>query len=509
MAQFRKALMGATMMAGMGLAAAAQAQVTLYDANDLTVEASLSATAWSVNVKNPGFGLGNYNATSERRFGEINAFELAVQPGLYFAYDPGEFNLYSGLSVVATATRGNGDAFFGAPGGLVDGGGNFAFANTNTTHFQPEKVGLEEAYVGVRSGYMFSDWGLGPDIFDLSVGWQNFQIGRGFLIADGGADGGRRGGYYTGARTAFRDTAIFRFEGSPLRAEAFHLRNNQNAEHNLPGRTSLWGVNAEVFDGARTGGELTKEWEVGATYLRLYDADRGVAAARDDMNVLSVRAHGHFLRDLLPGLFLGAEYVQQWNDSNERDANGDFTRRLTANAGYVEAGYAYEDLEHLWSPVVTYRFAHFSGGTDEGNRSNTYDPLFYGATEGWGTWYMGEIISNYVLFNSNANVHMLKLTLTPSDEWEASLMGFHYRYDDLGLATAAGSRAAFNEVNLALDYAPAWAPWLSFSGLVGAARASESSRDLMRQAVESAGGPAGEAFDRTIYKFLFGASVSF
>lgn len=494
----RAALMGGVALAAVALSPAS-AQVTLFEAGDFTLEGSISASLYSINTVNQGFGIGNYNRDGTRRYGSINGLEAAVQPGLYFTYDPGEFNLYGGLSVVGTATRGNGDAFFGDPSG-------FDFANgfpTNSTHFHPQKLGLEEAFAGIRSGYMFSDWGFGPDVFDLSFGWQNFEIGRGFLIADGGSDGASRGAYWAGARTAFRDTAILQFEGNPMRVEAFHLRNNQQAEHGLAGRTSLWGVNAEVFEGQRVGGELDKKWEFGATFLRLYEADAGNLPRRDGMNIFSLRAHGNFFQEDLPGLFLGAEWVNQWNSNKEVDAAGQFTKKHDAQGWYAEAGYQF-DAEDWWSPMLSYRYARFSGGTAADGKSRAYDGLFFGSSAGWGSFYHGEIVGEYMMFNSNQNVHMLKLTVTPTDELELSLIGYHIRYDE----TPNGfSKAGFNEINLTADYSPEWAPWLSFTAVAGAARALDGTRDILRAQTAAVG--SNEQVNKTMYLLLLGATVSF
>jgi hypothetical protein len=38
--------------------------------------------------------------------------------------------------------------------------------------------------------------GLEEDTFSISIGRQDYVIGSGLLIADGGGDGGERGGWY-------------------------------------------------------------------------------------------------------------------------------------------------------------------------------------------------------------------------------------------------------------------------------------------------------------------------
>ena len=53
---------------------------------------------------------------------------------------------------------------------------------------------------------------LGENAIDFTVGRAPYQLGHGFLLYDGAAEGGSRGGYWTNARKAFQFAAIGRFK---------------------------------------------------------------------------------------------------------------------------------------------------------------------------------------------------------------------------------------------------------------------------------------------------------
>ena len=72
-----------------------------------------------------------------------------------------ESSWYASLGALTTATRGDGDA-----AGFTTG--------------DEERIALEDASVGWRSGNLFPS--LGKDGVDISVGRQNFMLGSGFLI---------------------------------------------------------------------------------------------------------------------------------------------------------------------------------------------------------------------------------------------------------------------------------------------------------------------------------------
>ena len=74
----------------------------------------------------------------------------------------------------------------------------------------------EDLAIGWRSGQSLS---LGDNALDVTVGPGEVQLGHGFLLYDGAAEGGSRGGFWTNARKAFQFAAIGRVKAGrhPLR----------------------------------------------------------------------------------------------------------------------------------------------------------------------------------------------------------------------------------------------------------------------------------------------------
>ena len=66
-----------------------------------------------------------------------------------------------------------------------------------------DELTVEQAHIGWRSEDLFD--GIEGDKFSIAFGRQDYNIGTGLLINDGGGDGGERGGWYMGMRKAFSD----------------------------------------------------------------------------------------------------------------------------------------------------------------------------------------------------------------------------------------------------------------------------------------------------------------
>jgi hypothetical protein len=274
-------------------------------------------------------------------------------------------------------------------------------AGSNLDDRHPHEVTLEDAYVGWKSGDLFPS--LGEDAIDLSVGSQPYELGSGFLFQDGGTDGGRRGGYWLGLRKAFRLTAVARLETGPFLAEGMYLRPNDRPDTS----TDVAGLNLEWTFGERAA--------IGAGYWNVFDSDD---ERRDGLQVFDLRFDASPLkdRDVLPGLRLSGEVAHERNGS-----------RNDSWGAYAEVGYAFEQAP--WKPTLSYRYAYFTGDDSRG-KNTAFDPLFYGFQD-WGTWYLGEIVGEYVASNSNARVHTLRVRAEPTDALTADLLYFFFRLDEL------------------------------------------------------------------------------
>lgn len=350
--------------------------LSLYADDQTQVDAKLQAAAGAFYSRE------NYAQSGTRAKGSSSWQESVFQYGLDLKHSTQSFgSTYAALNWVSSATYGDGD-----PAGWSNG-------SERTTK-------IEDAYIGWRSAELFPL--LGTDGIDFSVGRQNIVIGDGFLvsgdalnlgreIADGSLN--RGGAYYLTARKDFDQTVVLRLGGKQgWRSDLMWLKSDNPAQ-----------VKPEVAVGTLE--HVAEKGTVGLTYLKVLDTDKELAdlfyPERKGMKQYSVRAQGNAG---VPNLFLAGEYAREDKTSGEE------------NAWYMEAGWTFSDLP--LKPVVNYRYSRFSEG---------YDPLFYGNGRALGTWFQGEVASNYAgPFNSNTQVHHvgIKVAATPSVNVGALLYDF-------------------------------------------------------------------------------------
>ncbi|WP_223461984.1 hypothetical protein [Pseudomonas sp. GL-RE-19] len=305
---------------------------------------------------------------------------------------------YGALNWVSSATFGQGDA-----AGWTNG-------TERTTK-------IEDAYLGWKSGESFP--GLGDNGIDVSFGRQNIVIGDGFLIGGdalnigkGVLDGGlnRGGAYYITPRKAFDQTAVLKIGGTEgLRGDLMWLKSDNPAQ-----------AKAESIVGTLE--HVSEKGTVGFTYMDIVDTDDEFDfIKRDGTKTYSVRAQGNAGH---PNLFLSGEYA--WQDRPEGDES----------AWYLEAGWKFS--ETYGSPSVNYRYSRYSEG---------YDALFFGNIRALGTWFQGEVASNYAgPFNTNTRVHQVALSFTPVESLSFGVL--LYNFDTLSKSAGAFSNLDGNEVDL-------------------------------------------------------------
>ena len=329
-----------------------------------------------------GFGFGNSLYTEVRPDPSGNLgddwVESYAKPALSAEYALKTGALYGAASVVGERT-------FAAPPSLV---------GEDASSFQ-----VEDLYIGWRSGKTLS---IGEDALDLRVGRSQYKIGQGFLLWDGGGEGGSRGGFWSNARKAWEFAGIARFK--PVKNntfEAFYLDRDEVPEAKTGSR--LWGLNYDLALGdANT---------IGATYLGTFSDS---LPNRDGMSIYNLRAYvAPFKR--LAGLSLGAEYAREENGS-----------KLGSNAWMAQAGYEFGTV--TWKPKLSYRYAYFQGDDPSTEKSEAFDPLFLGFYD-WGAWWQGEIAGEYFLSNSNLISHQARVHFTPTESLGTGLIGVLFKLD--------------------------------------------------------------------------------
>jgi hypothetical protein len=121
-----------------------------------------------------------------------------------------------------------------------------------------------------------------------------------------------------------------------------------------------------------------------------------------------------------------------------------------------------------WSPQLDLRYAHFSGDPNPNDRlKQSYDPLFTtGGSRGFGSWFLGEIFGQYISANTNLNLAMVHLKISPLDTLDTGILYYNFRFDqpaqfDNPLITAKNAAQE-------LDFYSVWSEteWLTLTGVV-------------------------------------------
>ncbi|MGD9947900.1 MAG: hypothetical protein AB7U29_05400 [Desulfobulbus sp.] len=289
-------------------------------------------------------------------------------------------------------------------------------AGTNVGLGDVSSLRIDNAYLGWRSGNLFSS--MGEDFLDLSFGRQIYMAGTLFLFGSEGGAGFNRAAYYLGGRRSADFTAIAKFKSGPWSGDLFFFDNDSP----FPVNTQATGLTLDYA--------FSPEASIGGSLARL-ESDN---PTRDEMRLYDIRGSIKPFAvagapALLQPLKLDGEMVVEDRDDGQENGLG----------WYVAASYQWADTP--WKPELTYRYSSF----DE-----DYDVLFYSATD-WGSWFQGEITGEYDLFNMNQDIHMLRLKVQPVDSLAVSLFYFAFGLHSPAALDVASDDYA-DEWNLTVDW---------------------------------------------------------
>src|SRR5215472_12007379 len=507
----------------------ARAHEMLYDENGYKLAVGVEAGLGGFLVGNVDTNAGNVNTDaplegpfppSERRITR-DWFEGFAKPFAELETPFFDFgHTYALVSVVGALTRGNGDALSSlAPQ-----------AARSTTSDAPQHAALEDAVIGWHSGNLFGD-SLGEDAIEISGGRQSFVLGDAFLIGTGVANGFGRAALYLQPRASFDNVALLRLNLEPIRARFFNLENRVNQDlmrgFDQP-KSQFFGLDiglfgtgeaepspakagekqapkaAQAVQTTRVKKEVPDLWLAGFEFFHFYDADStpetfsfpsgGTAPAlsifgnRNGLNVYSGYLAGS-LFEFDRNVLLYSQFALERNDAVDR--------RVKAAGWYVEPGYKFSMLP--WSPQLDLRYAHFSGDPNPNDRlKQSYDPLFTtGGSRGFGSWFLGEIFGQYISANSNLNLGMVHLKISPLDTLDAGILYYNFQFDqpaqfDKPLIT---SKNAAQEV----DFYSVWSAteWLTITGVLAFAVPGAGLKQAA-QAFIVDNGPVGSRVGRTM-----------
>jgi hypothetical protein len=392
---------------------AALAGYTFEDGN-LKGEVNVTAGGAAISTRNVNFGAGRVDMRNRKNGGsKIDWQEFYVKPGvkLEYALEP-DFSLLAGGSLVGATTFGDGDA------------GGF-------TRSSDGEVATEELYGGFRAG----EW-------TFTAGRQNYMIGTGFIVMDGNLDQLKDGAYWLAPRSAFKDSAVLAWEHGALKTQAFTLRTDDDlGDFRMTGANLDYNLDDQVTLGAMAM-KVNSLGPKGATPLR-----------RDGMQVYNLRALNAKVPGL-PALTLNAEYALQRGNGEGVDYD--------AKAWYGQADYAFDTLP--LTPIIGYRYTSFSGDDNlADNRQKSWDPLSKGYVD-WGTWLVGDVVGNYLLFNSNENVQQFSLRTHLNEALTLGAIHYQFWLDEKNyMGTAVSARRFADESVVFLDWAPSKALLTSLS----------------------------------------------
>lgn len=347
-----------------------------YNKDETILNANLEAVFAAMHSDENYAVFGNRTSgSSSWREGYIK-YGLSATQGL-----GGNGSLYGAFSLLSSGTWGDGDA-----AGFTEG--------------SERRTAVEDAYLGWKSGDLFPT--LGANGIDISAGRQKIVIGDGFLIngdalnlgdVDLGENFDRGGAYYLAARKTFDQTAVLRIGGDKgWRGDLMYLASDNHAQ-------------ADTELAVATLEHVTEPGTLGLTYIHGLDVNERFATPaqleRDGMDTISLRGSGSLG---VKNLNLAFEYATQDRSSGRE------------NAWYLEGSWTFADMP--WTPTATYRYSRFS---------EDFDPLFYGLSRGYGTWFQGEVASNYAgPFNTNTKVHHIGLKAKPREDLTVGALFFDF-----------------------------------------------------------------------------------
>jgi hypothetical protein len=337
--------------------------------------------------------------------------DFGVEPKVSLEMPMGEGMLFGQVSGVYTSTYGTDASGVGA--GLDD----------------TSEATLEQGHIGWRAEDFFE--GIEGDTFTITFGKQDYNIGTGMIINDGGSDGGDRGGWYLGMRKTFSEALVASLKTDKWLAEGFKLKNRPRAGGT---QGEAYGTNVEyTYNDAVT---------LGGTYL---NADPNTPGSTD-ADVYSAR----LAWQLMSGFGISGEYVDESSD------------QLDATGYYGQVSYALEDAG--WMPVLSYRYAHFDGDNPGTAIDERFREIAYGYTD-WGFWYQGEITGGYALGNGNLESQMVRAKLQPKEDVTVNLFYWHFTLDQPASFGVASDDWG-DEINFTIEWAAS--DNLFIMGVIGA-----------------------------------------
>lgn len=285
-------------------------------------------------------------------------------------------------------------AYGGVSAILSGSAGTELFTDESRTH-----LAIEDAYLGLVGGET-SDMG-DRLLWNVSAGRKRYAIGDSMIIGNTASNGDERAALQSNPRWAADMLVLGQLRYNKTLLELFYLDPDE-----LPvvdSKTRMAGLNFEtdLGSGFTLGGSFIQVLDSAYSYFAQTAPNPATASlGRDGLQIFDGR-----LRWNQPDgqFFANAEFAVQRNDN--------FDMYATALAG--EIGYQFQDMP--WTPLVSYRYAQFSGDDPSTARFERWDPILSGGNGE--QWVQG--INHFKVFqDSNLVTHRIQLRLRPNPKVE-------------------------------------------------------------------------------------------
>jgi hypothetical protein len=229
--------------------------------------------------------------------------------------------------------------------------------------------------------------------YNLSMGRQQFSVGKGFIIRNTAANGDNRAALQLNPRWAADYLGLASIRYNNFLLQVFQL--DPDELDIVDSKTVIRGFNAELGDGYSN--------QIGFMMLSVpqssfkYYTPSGELLGREGLQLFNLRYYTNKPPDVA-GLFYKGEIAY------ERNSNFD----MKSFAGYSEIGWSF--AKSRGAPALRYRYAFFSGDDSDTETYERWDPLLTGGNGE--EWVIG---ANHfkVVQNSNMNVHQLQANIRP------------------------------------------------------------------------------------------------
>lgn len=280
--------------------------------------------------------------------------------------------------------------------------------------------------------------------FDLTLGRQDIQIEKWFVVADGES---QPAAAWLALHYSFPFGVRIDGDFGAFKSTAFWARSNdynQKWDEGVKDDVEVAGINLhfDISENAFLYGGYFRKIDESNLLIPAYTPEGRDLLAENQTGALDIGIDVKF-----GGLQLEGEFVYETGDAGE--LAGKETDRKAA-AGFASATFTFPVA---YSPFIKGTYQYFSGDDDlEDDEVKDYDPMFFSFI-GWNRWIAGELTGEAHLPNSNKRVMIAEAGFSPKETMTVTAMYLNHKLDEAHWLNApTGSKDWSDEFNLFMDY---------------------------------------------------------